>query len=120
MADDCADTNVVSIGNCFVEVSRTKRKFTLVGFNDDLSKKFIPIVTADISIDLLNGSLIAHLNNNPLFHWGANYLILIGQDYGFVVAVHDVAKHRGVKQYTYADNQVVPIQFDKAIIYVPI
>ena len=46
MADGCADTSVAAIGNGFVEVSRTRRSVTLVGFDDDLSKKTVPIGSA--------------------------------------------------------------------------
>ena len=63
LADVCADIIVAAIGNVFVEVSWTSRKVTLVGFDYDLSNKYIPIVAAATAIDLPNGAIIAQLNN---------------------------------------------------------
>ena len=42
MADGSADTSDVSIGNGFVEVFCTAWNFSLVWFDDNLSKKSIP------------------------------------------------------------------------------
>ena len=45
-------TSISGIGNGFIEVSLTKRNVALVGLDNDLSKKSIPIVAAATVIDL--------------------------------------------------------------------
>ena len=52
MADGCADTSVADILNCFVEVPWNELKVTLVRFDDDLSKKSIPIGAAASAIEV--------------------------------------------------------------------
>ena len=52
MADSCADTSIAAIGNGFAEISCSDKTVTLVGFNDDLSKKEVPIGSAATAIDL--------------------------------------------------------------------
>ena len=59
IADGCADTSVADIENSFVEALRTAWMVPLVGFDDDLYKKSIPIGATVNIIDLRNGTLIA-------------------------------------------------------------
>ena len=120
MADGCADTSVASIGNDFFGVSSTSRKVILVVFDDDISKKYIPIGAYVTTIDLPKCTLIDQLNEKQLLHGGSNSLISISQDCELVVAVHDVDNHHGRKQYIHADNRVVSMKFDKALMYSPI
>ena len=47
----------------------TKIRVTLVGFDDDLSKKFIPIGVDETTVDLSNFTTIDQLNNAHLIHW---------------------------------------------------
>ena len=75
MSDVCADTSVADIGNGFFKVSRTAINVTLVGFDDDLSKKSIPIEAASTDIDLQNVTIIDQINKTPLLHGGDIYLI---------------------------------------------
>ena len=120
MVYGCVDTSVADIENGFVEVLWTAQKLTLVGFDYYLYKKSIPIGSSTTAIDLPDCTLIDHLNNTPLLHGGAHSLILIEQARQSSAAVHDVAHFHGGKQYTHADNWVIPMNFDKALMYVTI
>ena len=115
-----ADTIVADILNCLVEVSQTVLKVTLVGFDDDLSKKSIPIVYAATAIYLPHDILIAHLNKTPLLHGSANPLLYKSQAFQFVLSIRDVFRCYGGKQYIHPDNQVVPMKFYKAMMHVTI
>ena len=79
MSYGCYETNVLAIVFFVVEVTWTKRKFTLFGFDDKISKISIPIGTALTAIDFTNDTIIFQLNENPLSHGGANDLILTAQ-----------------------------------------
>ena len=63
-------TNTSAIGNGHVRVSRTKRKHTLVGFDYDLSKKYITIGDYMTAIDLTNGTDIDQLNETLILYEG--------------------------------------------------
>ena len=65
LADVCADTSVAEILYGFVEDSRTEQKVTLFGFDHDLSRKFIPIVSNATAINLPNCTIIDQLNRTP-------------------------------------------------------
>ena len=60
------------------------------------------------------------MNDTPILRFGANSLLSTEQDHYFGVAIHDVANRHGDKQYIHSDNQVVPMKFYKALMYVPI
>ena len=92
----------------------------LVGFDDDLYKKSIPIGATVNIIDLRNGTLIAQLNKTILIHGGANSLLSIEQSHEFGLDVHDVDKSHGRKQYIHVGKRFIPMIFDKALMYVPI
>ena len=66
MADSCADTSIAAIGNGFTEISYSDKTVTLVGFNNDLSKKKVPIGSAAAAIDLPRKTFIIQLNEAPL------------------------------------------------------
>ena len=120
MEDGCAETSVISIGNGFVEVFCNPPKVPLVIFDDDISKKYIPIGSAATATDLPNGTIIAQLNDTELLHGGENFLISTEQDREFGVAIQNVDKSHGGKQYIHYDNQVFTMKFDKDLVYVPI
>ena len=92
----------------------------MVGFDYDLSKKYIPIGSAADAIDLPNGAIIANLNDNPLLHRGDNYLLYKPHERWFGASVHAVSTCHGGRQYTHADRRVINMKFDKYLIYVPI
>ena len=119
MADGCSDTSVAAIVNGFVEILREKRKITLVGFDDDLSKKSIPIGSAVAVVYLPNGTLIANLKNTPLLHGGSNSLLLKAKA-RFFVAIHADTKSHGDIQYIHSDNLVIPMKVGKGLLYLPI
>ena len=120
MADRCDDTTVAAIENGFVNVLRTAQMATLVGFDDDLSKKSISIGADITSINLPNDTIITHLNYTPVLHGGSNFLLSTAQAREFGAAVHEMEKFHGGKQYINPDNRVNRINFDKALVYVPI
>ena len=119
MSGGRADTSGASTGNVFVEVLWTTQKVASAKFNDDLSKKFISIVSTATAIYVPNGTFIYDRNDTLILHEGANYLISTAQDRRFGVAIHDVAKRHGGKQYIHADNWVIPMNFEKALTYGP-
>ena len=112
------ETNVLAIVFFFVEVTWTKRKFTLVGFDDKISKISIPIGTALTAIDFTNDTIIFQLNENPLSHGGANDLILTAQGRQFGLFLHGVAKCHVYNQHTHDGNRVITMKFYKALMYV--
>ena len=69
------DISVSAIGDYFIEVSRTERKVNLVGFDDYISQKSIPIWTDTDVIDLSHYNIIYRLDDTPLLHRGDNSLI---------------------------------------------
>ena len=62
MAYECAYTSVAVIGNIFFEISKAEIEFVLVGFDDDIYYKSIPIGAAKTATDFLNFAIIYHLN----------------------------------------------------------
>ena len=58
----------------------------MIGFYNDISKKSI-FGSADTAIDLPNGTIIDHMNNNLLPNVGTNSLISTSKTFGFCVAV---------------------------------
>ena len=97
MTDGCADTSIVALGNGFTEVSRSDKTVTLVGFDDDLSKKEIPVGSAVAAIDLPKRTIIIQLNEVPMLKGGSNSLLSTSQAREFGVIVDDVAKRHGGK-----------------------
>ena len=79
IADGCADTSIAAIGNGFKEISRLDKTVTLVGFNDYLSKKEIPIGSAAAAIDLPRRTIIIQLNETPLLQGRSNSLLSTAQ-----------------------------------------
>ena len=55
-------TSISGIGNGFIEVSLTKRNVALVGLDNDLSKKSIPIGSDATFVYLPDGNLITKMN----------------------------------------------------------
>ena len=68
---------------------------TLIVFNDDLSKKEIPIRAAAAVIDLLKKTIIIQLNEVPLLKGGSISLLSTAQAREAGVIVNDVAKQHG-------------------------
>ena len=79
MTDSCADNSVVSLTHGFVEVSRTERSVTLVGFNHDLTKSSIPIGSAATTVDLPGGPVILQINKTAIMESGSNSLLSVTQ-----------------------------------------
>ena len=92
----------------------------MVGFDDEISKKYIPIRDAETAIDILNGTLISKLNKNQLLHGGENLLLSTEQACEFGVSVHNVANSHGGKLYIHDDNWVISMKFSKPLMYVSI
>ena len=89
--------NIISvIGNGFVEVSHTQRKFILIGFDNDISNKSFFFGSDDTDIDLPNGTIIAQMNDTLLPNGGTNSLLSTSNTFGFCVAVQDIYKHNVV------------------------
>ena len=88
----CSKKSVSVIGNGFVEVSHTYRKFILIVFDNDLSNKSILFGSADTYIDLPNGTIIAQMNDTLLPNGGTNSLLSTSNNFGFCVAVQDISK----------------------------
>ena len=117
IADSCADTSIAAIGNGFTEISRTDKTMTLVGFNNDLSKKEVPIGLAAAAIDLPKKTIIIQLNEAPLLQDGFNSLLSTAQAREGGVIVGDVAKrHRG-HQLIQVDSHVIPLKLQKVLLY---
>ena len=91
--------SVAEIVYGFVEVSQTERIVTLVGFDGDLSKKYIPIKDISTEINLKNISLIDDLKKIRLLHRDTNYLLSASNYCEFSVVIHDVSQCHVVKQY---------------------
>ena len=75
MTDVCSKNSVSVFESGFVEVSHTGRKFILIRFDNDLSKKSIFIGDVDNAIDIKNGTILAQTSDNLLPDCGANSLI---------------------------------------------
>ena len=71
----CSKNSVSVFGNSFVEVSHTGRKFILIGFDNDISKKSFFIGDFDTSIDIPTGTILSRISDNLLPDGGANSLI---------------------------------------------
>ena len=120
MADSCADTSIAAIGNGFTEISHSDKTVTLVGFNDNLSKKEVPIGSAATAIDLPRKTIIIQLNEAPLLQDGSNSLLSTTQARESGVVVDDVAKRHGGHQMIQADSQVIPLKVPRALLYTPV
>ena len=72
------------------------------------------------AIDLPNGIIIFHISDTTKLHRGANYLFLTSHTRDVGIAIQDVAKHHGGKQYIHDYNRAIPMKFDKALMYVMI
>ena len=82
--------------------------------------KYITIGAAATVIEFSNGTIIDNPNKITLPHIGSNYLLYISKSCHFGVIVHDAAKWNVCKQYIHYDTWVIPIYFNKALIYIPI
>ena len=83
------------IVNFFVEVSHTQRKFILIGFDNDLSKKSNCFGSDDTTIDLPNSTIIAHMDYTLLPNGGTNSLLNTSNTFGIFVDVHHISKDNG-------------------------
>ena len=110
MADGCADISIAAVGNGFREISRSDKTVTLVGFNNDLSKKEIPIGSAAAAIDLPRRTVIIQLNEAPLLHGGSNSLLSTAQAREGGVIVDDVAKRHGGWQHIQDEDYIIPLK----------
>ena len=120
MADSCADTSIAAIGNGFTEISQSDKTVTLVGFNDDLSKKEVPIGSAAAAVDLPRRTIIIQLNEAPLLQNGTNSLLSTTQARESGIVVDDIAKRHGGCQMIQADAQVIPLKLQRALLYTPV
>ena len=99
-------------------ISCTENKFSLVGFADDISDKYI-IIGGDINtIDLPNITVTDKMNQNPVIHVDNNYLISTAQVHEFAVAVQNIYKCHGVIQYINDENCAIPMNYNKDFMYV--
>ena len=73
------NTRVAIIRKICVEVLYTARKFTLDGFDYDLSKKFIPIGSYKVDTVLLNGTVVDNMNESMILQVYYIYLLSIEQ-----------------------------------------
>ena len=94
----CADTIVAVIGNGFVRVSQTKHKVNLVGFDNDISMKYILVGDAVTDINLANVDIITHMNVIPLPHEVLNSLLSTSQYHKFDVDIYYFTNLHGDKQ----------------------
>ena len=97
-ADGCADTGIAAIRNGMVEVYTTKKKVTLVCFDDTLSKKEITIGGAAGAIDLPTGTIVVQMNEVYLLKGATNSVLSNTQAREYGLKVHDVALRHGGKQ----------------------
>ena len=72
------------------------------------------------AIDLTNVTIIYPLNETLLLHGGTNTMISTAQDREFCVAIHDIAKNHGVKQYIHDVNRIITMNFENYLMYLPI
>ena len=107
------DTSVTVVANDHAETSLTEIKVTLVGLDQNLSKKPIPIWFAKTSIELTNGNAGANLKDTLLFDWGANYLLSIARVHDFGMNIKNVGKRQNGKQYINAGDWIVSTNFSK-------
>ena len=63
---------------------------------------------------------IDQMNDVPLLQVVSNSVLLTSQECEFSVALHDVSKHHGEKQYIHDGDRIIPLNFDSVLIYVPI
>ena len=115
MADSCADTSIAAIGNDFTEISCSDKTVTLVRFNDDLSKKEVPIGSAAAAIDLSRKTVIIQLNEAPLLQDRSNSLLSTAQARKGRVIVDDTAKKHGG-----CDNHVILLKLQGALLNTPV
>ena len=115
IAYGCSNTKFPAIVNGFVKVLLATRKSPFVRFGDVLWKKSSLIVSYTTNIDIPNDTLISQLNETPLLEVVSNPLISTAQVRNFGVAVHDVAKHHGGKQYIHADKWFITMKFENPL-----
>ena len=82
-----------------------------------ISTKKIPTGGAASAIEFYNGAVIDQINETQMPHEGSNCIIYTPRDYGFGMDVHDVGKRHVGKQYIHDSDQVIPINFGKALIH---
>ena len=117
MANSCADTSITAISNGFTKISRTDKTVTLVGFNDNLSKKEVPIGLAAAAIDLPRRTIIVQLNEAPLLQDGFNSLLSTAQAREGGVIVDDTAKSHKGQQLIQADDHIILLKLQRALLY---
>ena len=113
------------VSNSFFKGSNNEIKLTLVVFENNISKKYIPILATVTFIDLNNCSVNDNMDKTLLPHGGAIYMLSATQAHQFGVDVCGVSKHHNGKQYIFTIKQVNPMKFhntfiEKSLIYVPI
>ena len=72
MEDVWSNISVSYIDNVLVEFSRTESKFALVGFDDDISKKLIILVSTFTIIYLQSFTIIVQLYDTLILRGGTN------------------------------------------------
>ena len=120
--DGCADTSVLNTGTegHFVEVSRTLRTVTLVGFHNDLKKNSIPIGSGVTAVDLPSGPILLQVNEAPLVEGDGNSLLSTPQAREYSVKIDDVARRHGGLQRIQVEDRIIPLKFQQSLLYVPI
>ena len=72
MEDVWSNISVSYIDNVLVEFSRTESKFALVGFDDDISKKLIILVSTFTIIYLQSFTIIVQIYDTLILRGGTN------------------------------------------------
>ena len=114
------DTSFASIGNGFVAVTYTDRKFTLVRVDNYLTKKYIPIGYFSTVVDSPNVIIMFQVNYTPLLNGGAKSFLSTAHVHKFSVDIHNVSRHCSIKQYIYSTDRAIPMKFNNIMIYMPI
>ena len=76
----------------------TERKIILVGVDDELSNKSIPIGDSKVDMDLLNGNVSANLNELIILEGYDIYILYTYQAHDFGISIHEADdNHSGKK-----------------------
>ena len=105
------DTIVSVIGNIHFEVLLTDRKIILVGFDYDLYKNFFPIGASKVDTNLLNGTVIAYLNEYMLLQGYYIYLLFIYQAHNFGIDIYEASSKHSGKQYTHVGDWLISMNY---------
>ena len=98
----CDNTSVPAIGDVVFKISCTERKLSSIGFADDIADKYITIGDDMTNIYLPNITVTDKLNHTPIIHGDDNYLISTEQVHEFCVAVQNIHKCHGGRNYVHA------------------